>query len=79
MINKTALFFEIFAKNLGLEIQIPRPSRSTRKICATTNTVVGLTCVGTGLMMPSKVLVGIGALGLAGATFLIMDKIEKTD
>lgn len=74
MIDKSATFFEGFAKDLGLSIKIPRPGRTIRRVSAATNSVVGVSLVIAGIAVSSKVLIGIGALGLAGAAILAVDK-----
>jgi hypothetical protein len=74
MINQSATFFEGFAKDLGLSIKIPRPGKTVRKISAITNSAVGIGLIITGAAVSSKALIGLGALGLAGAAVLAIDK-----
>lgn len=67
MIDKTAAFFEGFAKNLGLSIKIPRPGKTMRKVSVITNSTVGIGLLVGGIVVSSKVLICLGVLGLAGA------------
>ena len=67
MYEKSASFFEDFAKGLGLSIHIPRPHHSILKASAATNALVGLGLIAAGAVVSSKVLVGLGSLGLIGA------------
>lgn len=74
MIDKTAAFFEGFAKDLGLSIKIPRPGKTIRRVSVITNSTVGIGLVVAGATVPSKWLIVLGGLGLAGAVVLAMEK-----
>lgn len=74
MINETVSFFEKCAKDIGLTIKIPRPSRATKITCATINGVAGTSLVVAGIAVSSKTLIVFGTLGLASATALALDK-----
>lgn len=74
MIDKTAIFFEGFAKKLGISIKIPRPSKTMRMVSIVTNSTVGILLTIIGVLMSSLVFIFIGILGLAGAIMLTIDK-----
>lgn len=74
MINQTAKYLENTAKELGLTIKIPRPSPTTRRVCSTTNSLIGIALIGTGTILKKPSLIAIGALGVVGAALLALDK-----
>lgn len=74
MLSKMATFFEGFAKNLGLTIHIPRPSKAMRMVSAMMNSIAGVLLIMSGIILSSKVLVGLGMLGIAGAIVLVLDR-----
>lgn len=74
MINQTVSYFENMAKVLGLSIKILRPDRATRRVCSATNSLIGITLVGTGAILKKPSLIILGSLGIAGAALLSLDK-----
>lgn len=74
MLNQIANFFENISKVLGLSIKIPRPSRAVRKVCGVTNGLFGVALIGTGTMLKKPFIIVLGALGIAGAALLGLDK-----
>lgn len=73
MVDQTAAYFEHMAKGLGLSVKIPRPSRTTRRVCSATNRLIGVALLGTGAMLKKPALIVLGALGIAGAALLSLD------
>jgi hypothetical protein len=74
MIDKSTNYFDGVAKDLGLSIKIPRPGIELKRISSVTNGVVGLSLLLGGIAVSSKILVGLGVLGLAGAFILAIDE-----
>lgn len=74
MLNHIAVFFENISKVLGLSIKIPRPSRAARRVCSVTNGLFGIALIGTGTMLKKPCIIVLGALGIAGAALLALDK-----
>lgn len=74
MLNGLAEFFENLSKVLGLTIKIPRPGPAARSVCSVTNGLIGIILIGTGAMLKRPSLTVLGALGIAGAALLSLDK-----
>lgn len=74
MLNQIAVFFENIAKVLGLSIKIPRPSPVAKRVCSVTNGLFGIALIGTGAMLKKPWIIVSGALGIAGAALLALDK-----
>lgn len=74
MLNQIAAFFEKISKVLGVSLKIPCPSRAVRKVCSVTNGLFGVALIGTGTMLKKPLIIVLGALGIAGAALLALDK-----
>lgn len=51
-----------FSKRIGIDIEIPLPSRRSVELSSKINTAVALTCIGVSIVTSSKVMLGLGVL-----------------
>lgn len=70
MLERSAEFMEGAAKRMGVPLRIPRPGKKMRRASVVTNTAFGVGLVTAGALVSSKALIGLGALGLAGAVMM---------
>lgn len=65
-------------KKVGLNYEVPLPSRKTLAINETINIITSVTCLSIGVVVSSKIFIGLGVLsGLsAGLTHLEKKKID---
>jgi len=69
MINEFASIVEqSIEDNLDVSIKIPRVSKRLMNRSSKVNGIMGISLLVAGVAISSKFLIGIGALGLAGAT-----------
>lgn len=73
MVNKTASYFENVASNLGLSIQIPRPSKKMKTVSIAVNGLAGIGLVALGVGLRKVPIALIGILGIAGAALLCLE------
>ncbi|MEO1772474.1 hypothetical protein [Candidatus Enterococcus ferrettii] len=74
MINETANYFEKAAKQLGLTIQLPRPSKKMKASSAITNGLLGVGLITSGVVFKKAPLTVLGVLGVAGAVMLAIEE-----
>ncbi|MDT2747918.1 hypothetical protein [Vagococcus fluvialis] len=61
-------------KKIGLNMEIPLPSRRTLEINEKVNIATSVTCLSIGMLTTSKWLIGIGILSGISATFTHVEK-----
>ncbi|WP_373125094.1 hypothetical protein [Blautia producta] len=74
MINKSAEYFESIAKQLGVSIKIPRPSKTMKNVSALTNGLIGIGFITSGILYRKLSLTMFGSLGIVGAILLVLDE-----
>lgn len=74
MIKETTDYFEKTAKQLGLTIQLPRPSKKMKTSSAITNGLIGVGLFTSGIILKKAPLTVLGVLGVAGAVLLATDE-----
>lgn len=65
-------------KRVGLDFEIPLPSRKTLDINETLNIITSVTCLSVGAVVGSKILVGLGVLSGLSASLTHVEK-KKLD
>lgn len=79
MINSLAIFFEEFAKKLGLEIKLPRPGKHLLNFSFGLNLSIGLALIASGIAFSKKMLAFLGSVGILSALFLAREKDNVND
>lgn len=74
MINESANYFENVAKNLGLSIKIPRPSKKMKNTSILSNGLIGIGFFASGVVLRKVPLALVGVLEIAGAVLLALDE-----
>ncbi|GCF94159.1 hypothetical protein NRIC_20500 [Enterococcus florum] len=74
MMNETANYFEKLAKQMGLTIQLPRPSKEMKNTSALTNGLVGVGLITSGVVFRKTSLTVLGVVSIAGAVMLAIDE-----
>ena len=61
-------------KKIGLNMEIPMPSKTTLEINEKVNIATSVTCLSLGVLTTSKWLIGLGILSGLSATFTHVEK-----
>ncbi|MEG0286972.1 MULTISPECIES: hypothetical protein [Vagococcus] len=61
-------------KKIGLNMEIPMPSKATLEINEKVNIATSVTCLSLGVLTTSKWLIGLGILSGLSATFTHVEK-----
>lgn len=69
-VNASVDFAEALARDLGLEVTLPRVDQSLLRTSVRTNSALGVGLLVAGLVTSSKTLSVLGCLGLAGAAMV---------